>query len=239
MAMILDALPVNPSYMTRWDPRWKIAAFSITAAIVAFCHSDVSLLSAWLGLSLVLAASRLDWVFVFRRSVYFVAYLTPFVALTLISSFAGTEKLPFRFVLRAIVLFMLAALFVATTRFADVTKALASLGLPRFLIHLLAMCHRFIYLIAEEGQRCELAMRVRGLRATQWHRVSKTYSYVLAALILRAEERAERVATAMQCRGFHGAYRTLAQFHTRSSDVVYFFLFVGVGVLALAVHWSR
>jgi energy-coupling factor transporter transmembrane protein EcfT len=102
MAMILDALPVNPSYMTRWDPRWKIAAFSITAAIVAFCHSDVSLLSAWLGLSLVLAASRLDWVFVFRRSVYFVAYLTPFVALTLISSVAGTEKLPFRFVLRAI-----------------------------------------------------------------------------------------------------------------------------------------
>ena len=51
-------------------------------------------------------------------------------------------------------------------------------------------------------------------------------------LLLRGAERAEGVARAMRCRAFDGRYRSLAEFRTRTTDVLFFGV---VAVAALAV----
>ena len=48
----------------------------------------------------------------------------------------------------------------------------------------------------------------------------RTYAYLVAMLLLKSYDRAERVYKAMLCRGFKGQYHVLDHFALAPSDVV-------------------
>jgi cobalt/nickel transport system permease protein len=62
----------------------------------------------------------------------------------------------------------------------------------------------------------------------------RTIGHLAGALLVRSSDRAERVARAMQCRGYDGRFHSTSAFRTRSADLLFFACVIAVvaGVLA-------
>ena len=116
-------------------------------------------------------------------------------------------------------------------------RALASLGLPARLVHLLFFLIRYQSLLREEGLRLIEAMRARGfagrLRVHTW----RSYGNLVGMLLVRSVERAERVDEAMRCRGFSGRFPLRASQPMTRADAA--FALVLFTVLALLLTFDR
>lgn len=92
-------------------------------------------------------------------------------------------------------------LLAATTRFTDLLAALRRARVPPLLVTTLALLHRYLFVLAEEGARLRRARRSRTFapgRARAWRGAAG----VAAQLFVRASERAERIWAAMCARGW-------------------------------------
>lgn len=95
-----------------------------------------------------------------------------------------------------------ALLLVATTGFDQVCVALRRLGAPRVLVAQLLLTHRYLFVLSAEAAR---SLRAHALRAPGRERPTlRVAGTMLAALLVRALSRAERIHAAMRCRGFEG-----------------------------------
>ena len=82
--------------------------------------------------------------------------------------------------------------------------ALARLGVPEKLVHLLLMTVRQIHLIQEESQRLRQAMRARAFVPRSNLHTWRSYAWLIGMLLVRSLARAQRILDAMRCRGFQG-----------------------------------
>ena len=82
--------------------------------------------------------------------------------------------------------------------------ALARLGLPEKLVHLLLFTVRQIRLLHQEYQRMDQAMRVRAFRPRSNRHTWNSYGWLIGMLLVRSLGRSQRIMGAMRCRGFHG-----------------------------------
>lgn len=82
--------------------------------------------------------------------------------------------------------------------------ALARLGVPEKLVHLLLMTVRQIHLIGAESQRLRQAMRARAFVPRSDLHTWRSYAWLIGMLLVRSLTRAQRILEAMRCRGFHG-----------------------------------
>lgn len=112
--------------------------------------------------------------------------------------------------------------------------ALARLGAPEKLVHLLLFTARWIGLFGTEARRLEEAMRVRAYRARATTHGLRTLGAFVGQLLVRAFERAERVEEAMRCRAFSGRFALVDTTGFSRRDAV-LIGGVAVGLLALLV----
>lgn len=84
--------------------------------------------------------------------------------------------------------------------------ALARLGMPAKLVHLLLFAARYVALVREEASRLHDALRARAFRATTSRHTLLTLAHFTGQLLVRAFERAERIDEAMRCRAFAGRF---------------------------------
>lgn len=89
----------------------------------------------------------------------------------------------------------------ATTPFPAILEALRSFKVPSLLVTVLALTHRYLFVLRDELLRMARARRSRsrgrdGIR--QWPHIAG----MAGMLFIRATERAERVADAMAARGW-------------------------------------
>jgi cobalt/nickel transport system permease protein len=89
--------------------------------------------------------------------------------------------------------------------------ALARLGVPLKLVHVLLFSARWVALIGEEAERLHDALRARAFRARTSLHTLRTLGHFLGQLLVRAFERAERVDEAMRCRAFAGRFAMVAE----------------------------
>ncbi len=82
--------------------------------------------------------------------------------------------------------------------------ALARLGLPEKLVHLLLFTVRQIDLLHTECRRMDQAMRVRAFVPRSDRHTWNSYGWLIGMLLVRSLARSRRVLGAMRCRGFHG-----------------------------------
>lgn len=99
--------------------------------------------------------------------------------------------------------------------------ALAGLGVPEKLAHLLLFAARWVALIKEEGSRLHDAMRARAFRASTSLHTFRTLGFFCGQLLVRALERAERIDEAMRCRGFAGRFVLAAEERPGRSDALF------------------
>lgn len=133
--------------------------------------------------------------------------------------------------LRVLVVSGLALLLLATTPLDRLTRALLSLRVPNVLVLLLSMSLRYVHLLGEQLVRMRQVLRTRAYQ----HRFSR-HSYRTAAclmgnLVVRSQERAERIAQALHCRGFTGQMHMLPTAGFCSRDVLVALMLVSSTVL--------
>jgi cobalt/nickel transport system permease protein len=121
-----------------------------------------------------------------------------------------------------------AVLLAATTSVPDLARALERLRVPRLLVLVALLTHRYGFVLAAEAGRMRLALRARNHRPRSLVGAAPL-GRLLAALFLRAVGRGERVHRAMLARGFDGTFPAGRPLVLRRPDL----LFLAVPVLLL------
>ncbi|MEF2074810.1 cobalt ECF transporter T component CbiQ [Consotaella aegiceratis] len=145
---------------------------------------------------------------------------------------------------RAIVLLLRANLSILTlfillsglepVRFAH---ALAKLGVPVKLVHLILFSARYVTVIGGETARLSDALRARAFRPGTSLHTLRTLAHFTGQILVRALERAERVDEAMRCRAFDGRFALVSDLQARPRDGLFL---VGVALtLSLAIVVDR
>ena len=246
--MNMEVFSLGHSFLHRLDPRVKV--------IVAFLFSIiVAVLDLWppIYMALVFAVSmavlgRLNPPRLFKRLAVvngfvlmlwlILPFTTPGDESFRIGPFIATDPGVHMCLLitaksNAIVLAVIALLGTSPT--FHVVHALHHLRVPDKLVHLLFFTVRYIDVLSREYGRLRAAMKVRGfVPATNLH-TYRAFANLIAMLLIRSYDRAERVFQAMLCRGFAGTFRILNHFTLTGRDVAALVVLVcaclGIGLL--------
>lgn len=118
---------------------------------------------------------------------------------------------------------------VACTGMYRLCAGLEKMRVPRVFVLQLLFLYRYLFLVADEGERMVRGARLRsaGRRALRL----RTYGALIGQLLIRSVSRAERVYRAMLARGFNGKILLMRQPQMRGADVLFLLawsLFFGV-----------
>jgi cobalt/nickel transport system permease protein len=229
------------------DPRVRVAAGAAFSIVTALAQHFAVLWAALAMGALLALAARLPAAPLFKRMLYlnfFILFLWAVAPLT----FPGPPLFsvgPLAFArdgvllcakatlkANAIALFSFAAF--TTMPMAKLGHALHRLKAPPKLVHLVLMCHRYVFVISREYQEMRRAAALRGFAPRPDMRTWRTYAWLVGMLFVRAHARAARVHQAMLCRGFTGVFHCLDTFRFRPADTAWAALF-SLAVLGLAV----
>ncbi|MGH7172024.1 MAG: cobalt ECF transporter T component CbiQ [Gemmataceae bacterium] len=248
MTLAFSAPAQTTSFLSRLDPRWKLAALLIAAAVVATLHTLPATVAA-LAASLLLALlarlpARWFWQRLAAVALFLALFTLPLPWIltgegpvwtygSLRLSWHGVE-VALLLAAKAIALVTLMLTAQATAPLEATLKAAHALGIPGLLVQLGLLTYRYVFVLADELRRLRIALRVRGYRNRVRRHSYRTAGHIAGTLLVRGYERAERVGQAMRCRGFDGQFRSLTAFATRPADVVVFLL-ITASAAALAV----
>jgi cobalt/nickel transport system permease protein len=256
MTLAFDHPPLTDSWLSRRDPRWKLAALALAVAAVLSLQGLPMALAALLAALTLAAAGGLPRRWLLIRLGIILLLLAPF-ALVLPFLHAGTgsawELGPLRLslaglraasllVVKALSATTLVLVLLATAPLHATLKAAQSLRVPAVLVQLAGLTYRYLFVLADELARLRIALRVRGYRNRATLHSYRTIGHLAGTLLVRGHERAERVGQAMRCRGFDGRFRNLTTWHTQPADLVLFALIVGTAaalVIADCGLWIR
>jgi cobalt/nickel transport system permease protein len=239
--------PLTASLLGQLDPRWKLVSLTLLIIGMAWLRS-LPALGLALAVSLLLVRlARLPWdwyrerlealawvVGLFVLPLPFLVHGDEIVRSPLAISLAGVV-LGVGYALKAVAILNLVLVLLATAPVEATLKAAHALYVPGVLIQVVLLSYRYLFLLGDELARLRLAMRVRGFRhRTRWH-TWRTYGRVTGTLLVRGQERADRVAQAMRCRGFTGRFHSLEEFRTTWKEglLASLGLLVLVGLLGL------
>ncbi len=250
--MIAVEIPgAAPSLFSRLDPRVRILLAASLVVAVASAPARAAALPV-VGLVLLLSIiSRLPA----RRAGRTVLAVLPFagmVALSLPWLVAGTPLLSLdvgpwpltmtaeglasagEVLARAVLAAITLAALVASTPFEQLAEGLRGLGLPPALVLTLCSLHRYTPVLIQESGRMIRAARARG---GQRGVTLSVMGSLIASLLIRSIDRADRVHRAMVSRGFDGTVPTEeGPSHLERRDVVW--LLGGTSVIAVSVLFA-
>jgi len=135
----------------------------------------------------------------------------------------------FRLVLRVFASLSLSILMLSVTPFPEIIRALKLFHIPDFLLLILTLTGKYIYLFAQTVLDMYRAMKVRlvlGITSADFRAWSTGR---MASIFRKTQLRADDIYRAMLCRGFSGEIRLAGARHLRKND------WAGACVLAVFV----
>ena len=250
----IDRLSCLDTPAHRLDARSKLIAVIIfTVAAISVPPTSIAIIVCYAaGPFIALSIGRIPIKFVAKQ----ILFVSPFVlvlALTCIffDSRPPVEMAfgPWRFtvahgwlvclsILAKFIVTMSALMFlITTTRFGDLLRAFAKLGVPGLLVMQLAFLYRYIFLLIEKAQHILRARKARTLRNLGARTELKTAAAMVGTLFVSSIDTAARVNTAMQVRGFTGKFKTLTQTNFTRRD--WFFVTACVVYLLILYFLQR
>ncbi len=248
----------------RLDPRAKLVALICYIVALFLAEGLVTYGILLVALAAVVVSSTVSLKALLRgmKPVVFIlvftavlnVFYTPGEALVSFWIFTVTREgviHAFFMVVRILMLISCTFLLTYTTSPLALTDGLESLMGPLKKLHIpvhelsmmMSIALRFIPTLIEETDKIMSAQRARGADFDTGNLIQKAKALIplLVPLFISAFRRADELATAMECRCYHGGQgRTrMSQLHYRPSDVVFMLatlaLAVGIGVLG---HWG-
>ena len=248
--IIEEQFSTGESFVHNLDPRVKIIVAILYSIVVAVSSNFSALLPA-LGISVFLIVlgklsirKVLYRLLLVNGLIIFLWVFLPFTykgeSLFTIGPLVGTKEgvlyaSQITVKCNAILLAMIALL--STIPISTLGHAMGQLYFPDKLIHLFLFTYRYIHVIFREYNRLINAMRIRGfIPGTNLH-TYRSYAYLVGMLLVRSYDRAERIHTAMLCRGFHGKYYTLSRFSIKIRDILYLSLMLSAILVLMVLQW--
>jgi cobalt/nickel transport system permease protein len=114
---------------------------------------------------------------------------------------------------------------------------LMHLGVPRKLVALLLLTVRYIAVFQDEYGRLRRAMQARGFQTTSSRHSWRSLGWLVGMLLVRSNDRGNRVLKAMKCRGFSGRFPMLDSLHFEAQDGIYLAAAAALISLVLIVEW--
>ena len=217
------------------DPRSKLFAGLLFVGVVLFTRRwGISQIAGYPALLIaVILLAQLPVPAVLKRAFS----ILPFALLMLLS--ALISRLSLERVVEALSKSLLSVAAMAivsmTTPFPDFLRALEQCRTPRILVMALAFLYRYAAVLGKETVRMERGWSSRTF-GRFWWREWPRLGHVLAALLIRSYERAERVYAAMLARGFSRRMPPLRLLHFGRGDLI--FAVACFGLLGL-VRWGK
>ncbi|SOB99960.1 cobalt ECF transporter T component CbiQ [Rhodobacter maris] len=220
--------------IARIDPRFRVAAVLAFALVVSQLDSFAALgLALAAGLALLLASGQparpvLKRMAAMDGFILFMLVLLPFTTpgtpLFTLWGFGASREgmrdaLDILLTANAVVLMVL--LLPGTLEPVTLGHALGRLGVPAALVNLLLFTVRYITVLESEYQRMRQAMRARAFSARTNLHTLVSLGYLVGMMLVRAQERSERVLQAMKCRGFTGALPLIDTMRWRRADTAW------------------
>lgn len=258
----LDPYQEGSSSIHRIDARVKLVltiAFILTTALIPIGTWSILFLLLSLIISLIIL-SGVGVGYVLKRAV--LAFPFVLAALPLVFTTSGPQLFSLTFgswefivtlpgmerfisiALKSWISVLAAILLTSTSQFPDILSAMRAVQIPRFLVAIIGLMWRYIFVLGDEALRLLRARAARSGEADipsyrkggsiSWR--AQTTGGMAGNLFLRSIERSERIYIAMLSRGYDGEIRTmpLPKLHTNN----WIILIVGIGFLTLMVTLS-
>lgn len=133
-------------------------------------------------------------------------------------------------ILKGMFCVMASYILVTQTGVRQICYALHLLHLPKEIVTVLLLMHRYLIVLLKELERMQLAYKLRAPGQKGLH--FKTWGSFAGLLLLRSIDRAGEVYESMQLRGFHGTFRTSSDRYNPVRSIIYAAAW-GIVILAL------
>lgn len=250
-AFVSEQIASKTGLLQCFDPRARIVAIFSLVLAVTLCRRILAVAGLFAVAVAIALASRVGFGTLVKR-VWLVAFgftglialpalfLTPGEPLaslgraTITLQGARTAAL---LVLRVEAAVTLTTALVLSTRWTHVLRALRSLGLPAEIVAILAMTHRYIFLLMETANQMFESRQSRMVGVLSRREQRTMAARTAGVLLSKSMDMSEDVYHAMQSRGFRGDIRILSELRMRALD----FAAVATAFCAgsLAVWWGR
>lgn len=247
-ALVSERIARQPGLLQSLDPRVRVAGALSLVVAVTLSHRLRAIFVVFAAAVLLALLSRVSIRLLTTRVWLPVLLFTGVIALPALFVTPGTSIFTFRtaglsitaqglhsaalLVLRVETAATLTGLLVLATPWMHILRALRWFLLPQEVVMMLAMTHRYVFLLVETaGQMFESRQsRTVGVldRAAQRQVTTRTAGVLLSKSI----ELSSEVFLAMQSRGFRGDARVLVDLQMRPRDYVGLAAFSTLGILA-------
>ncbi len=249
---MFEELAKGDSFIHGLDPRGKLIVVFLFSIVVASAYRFQVLLGALILGLLIVLTTKVPTKEFFKRLIP-VNMLILFLWLFLPFTFEGE---PFFFVgpltvtregvfyatrisIKSNALMLMLIALVASTPIFSMGHAMHQLKIPKKIVHLFFFTYRYIHAIYREYLRLKNSIKIRGfIPKTDLH-TYKTFAYLVGMIMVRSFDRAQRVHSAMLCRGFKGDLYSLKKFSFKTNDIVsIIFMMAMIGMMGVA-EWTQ
>ena len=248
--MIDEPLSRGHSLLHGLDPRYRLGSCALLSLVAALAAGWDAPLMILVFAAVLTGISRPPLGVVLRRLWAvngFVAFLWLVLPVTVpgrIVWMAGPVAvsreglaLALLITLKTNAIFLCVLALVATIPAPALGRAMAGLGVPEKFSFLFIFTYRYIHVIAEEYGRLVTAARLRGFSPATNSRTYRTYAALVAMVLVRSHDRAQRVYQAMLLRGFTGMFPCLDRFRTGRRDILLLVLVTLVSAVAAGLDF--
>lgn len=242
------------TWLGQWDGRWKLLCVILAIAIFACLRHLGPAIVACLATLVLIWQTGVAWKWYRERvSVLLPLVLGLIVLLPWLSYHTDDFELilwgPFRLSLHGFLLAMrisaqamgilnLVLVLLLTTPIPVLIQSAHALYIPSFLIQLVSLTYRYLFLLMEELAQLRIALRVRGYRNRANLHSYRMIGNVTGILLMRGAERGERVGQAMRCRGYQGRFPAMTSFQTTLRDIGIALLIMIISLALFLWEWS-
>ena len=252
-ALVSEKAASQPGLLQTVDPRVRVLGlFTLVAAVVL--SRRISVIAGLFAIAVFLAiASRVQVVVLAKRVWLIIFGFSGLMALPAVFVTPGQPifRMPLlplsitaqglrgaaRLVLRTETAATLTAVLALSTSWSHLLKALRSLHLPAEVVTMLAMTHRYVFLLVETAAQMFESRQSRTVGALRGREQRRMAARTAGVLLTKSIELSHQVFLAMRSRGFRGEVPLLKDLRMKARD--YLGLMIVVLVAAVAVWIGR
>ncbi|MBZ5657644.1 MAG: cobalt ECF transporter T component CbiQ [Acidobacteriia bacterium] len=248
-ALLSEHAATQPGLLQQLDPRVRVIGILALVISVILCRR-LEAIAALLLIAITLAvASRVSLMSLAKRVFLVILGFTGLIALPALFLTPGEPLFTLRalhlaisvqgmrtaalLVLRVETAATLTTVLVLSTAWTHILKALRSLRLPAEVVTMLAMTHRYVFLLIEAANQMFESRKSRTVGVLSNTEQRSMTARTAGVLLSKSIELSHEVYLAMLSRGFRGEVRLLTDFRLQPRDYVGLTAFIFTSFLAV------
>ena len=250
-ALLSEKAATQPGLLQQLDPRVRVIGILALVISVVVCRRLDAIAALLLIAVAIAVASRVSLASLAKRVWLVILGFSGLIALpalfltpgeTLFTAPALNVAISVQGVRAAVLLVLrvetaatLTTVLVLSTAWTHILKALRSLHLPAEVVTMLAMTHRYVFLLIETANQMFESRQSRTVGVLSGSEQRKMTARTAGVLLSKSIELSHEVYLAMLSRGFRGEVRLLTDFRLQPRDYVGLTAFIFTSCLAVAI----